>query len=109
MSLTDDMAEVLDLALPPNARKVLEAAEAGGWEPNGKGTSLVIRLDHPTDPDAVPFFVSWLLYTSPEGKRSWRFYNAAAANLQSMSFKDVLTYLADPTVIWPEFPEEETA
>jgi hypothetical protein len=109
VNLSDLAADELTGPLPPRVAKVLDTAAANGWVPNGKGITLCVRLDHPTDEDAVPFYVTWQLAISPEGKRSWRFWNAGAANFQPLNYSDVLTYLADPSVIWPELPTEETA
>jgi mannose/cellobiose epimerase-like protein (N-acyl-D-glucosamine 2-epimerase family) len=94
--------------LPANARKVVEAAESHGWELNGKGASFCLRLDHPSDDLAVPFYITWQVGETAKGALSFRYMSAATATLQPLSAGDVLEYLADPTLIHGD-EDEETA
>jgi hypothetical protein len=82
------------------AMKMLDQAEELGWT-ESPFVSLVIRL---TREDAIPFFARWDLAVSKEGKRSWRFQGARAANGQPLNFNDIKVYLNDPDVIHPEMP-----
>lgn len=104
MSIFDALKDELD-GEPTASRaiKILEEARDLGWTEN-PFASLVIRL---TRPDAKPFFARWDLSPNPEtGKRSWRFKHAWASNGQPLAFGDIKEYLADPTVIEPEMPDE---
>jgi hypothetical protein len=102
MDASDITSEVTG-PLPPNVVKVLERAEELGWFQN-PFTSLVVRLSRD---DAEPFYARWDMYVSPEGKRSWRFKHARAKNAQPLNYKDIFTYLEDPSVIYPEPPTED--
>lgn len=90
---------------PSNAKalKVLALAKENGWHEN-PFTSLVIRLDKE---GAEPFFCRWDLAVGTNGKPSWRFQGARASNGQPLNYNDVLVYLTDPSVIYPEAPGEE--
>ena len=90
--------------IPPRVLRLLEAAEAEGWQESKAGTTVVMRLCKPDDIAALPFYVSWLLDLK-DGKRAWRFQGARAANGQPLAWNDIKTYLNDPTVIYPEPPE----
>lgn len=90
----------------PRVRKVLERAEEHGWAENPY-VSVVVRLAKPGDPVAQPFFMKWILKRNAKGNPSWLFDSARAANGQPLNYRDCLVYLADPTVIYPEPPEEE--
>lgn len=112
MSETSELTESALDQLPARIIKVLEAADEQGWT-QGK-VSLCVRLSKPDDiPDragvvALPFYVTWTLDGfTPKGKPSWHFAGAAAKNLQQLSEGDVLTYLEDPSVIYPEAPAED--
>lgn len=101
-----ELAEEVTGVLGANVRKVLAAAADNGWALHGSGATFCIRLDHPSDDLAVPVFVTWQLAPSEKtGKLSWRFMSAGTATLHQLNSKDVLTYLADPTVIYPEASE----
>jgi hypothetical protein len=98
----------------PRMLKVLAEAEEQGWT-QGR-ISVCVRLSKPEDkPDragnvALPFYATWeLVGWTPTGKPSWRFLNAAASNLQPLSEGDILTYLADPEVIHPDWEGEDDA
>ena len=106
-SLADLAQEELEAELPKTVERVLKTAQENGWVLNGKGMTMVIRLDKPDDPDAVPFYCSWQLVIAKDGQRRWQFTGAAAANWQPLTFHDVFTYLKDPSVIWPEEITEE--
>lgn len=88
--------------MPPNARKLLRIAEEEGWQ---IGTvSLVARINRE---DAQPFYASWHM---KEGK--WSFYGCRALSpvgqgLVKLNIRDAFVYLQDPTVIYPEDPQEE--
>lgn len=101
MNLTD-LSEALESPLPPTVVRVLDKAEELGWFQNSH-TSLVVRLSRD---DALPFFARWDMVVSPEGKRSWRFVHAWAKNAQPLSYNDIMIYLDDPSVIYPEPPGE---
>lgn len=47
-------------------------------------------------------YISWQVGETAAGKLSFRFMSAATATLQPLSPGDVLEYLADPTVAYPE-------
>lgn len=101
------MADPWGLSLdqpPARVLKVLEAAEASGWQLGPTGTTLVARLYRP-DHEGLPFFARWDLVSTGEGKRSWRFHGAMAANGQRLNYRDIFTYLDDPSVIYPEDPD----
>lgn len=71
--------------------------------------SGVIVTPEPEEPPALPFFATWLLKGwTKGGKGSWSFDCARASNGQALSEDDILTYLNDPSVIYPEPPEGET-
>jgi len=108
---TDDVAEILDEPLPVRVRKVLDTAVEYDWCHNPV-VSLTIRLTrlgddvrHPAEMPALPFFATWTLDTRGD-KRSWRFAGARAKNGQALSYGDIFTYLEDPSVIYPEPPED---
>lgn len=82
------------------AMKILDQAAGLGWTEN-PFVSLVIRL---TREDAIPFYARWDLTVTGEGKRSWRFQGARAANGQALNYNDIKIYLQDPDVILPEPP-----
>ena len=83
--------------------KLLDEAKELGWTEN-PFVSLVVRL---TRDDAKPFYARWEMGFNPEtGKRSWRFAKAFASNTQPLAFGDIKTYLEDPSVIFPEPPDE---
>ncbi len=112
MTLTSDLADLLDDPLPARVRKVLDVAEAEGWQENPV-VSLTVRLAKPDDtpkrpaePPALPFYATWVL-DRKDGKHSWRFQNARAKNGQALNYGDVLIYLQDTSVIYPEEPEGE--
>jgi hypothetical protein len=86
---------------------VIKAAEENGWQLNGKGATFALRLDHPTDELAVPFYICWQVGETAKGALSFRYMSAATATLQPLSAGDALEYLADPTVIYPEEAVEE--
>lgn len=96
-------AEVEGEPSAARALKVLTAAKENGWTENPYA-SLVLRL---TRDDGLPFFCGWDLSFDPaSGKRSWRFRGGRASNGQALNYQDVFTYLADPSVIHPEMPDE---
>jgi hypothetical protein len=99
-----DIIQELEGPLPPRVLKVLAAAECGGWTENPY-VSLAVRYTHP---EGQPFFARWDLFVSGEGKHSWRFAGARANNGQSLNYNDILTYLGDPSVIYPEPPADTT-
>jgi hypothetical protein len=108
MSSSELAQEALD---NPTSRmlKVLAAAEEEGWTVGR--ISLAVRLSGPDDkPDrigevALPFYAIWeLTGWTPKGRPSWHFLNARAKNGQPLSEGDILTYLEDPSVIYPEPP-----
>lgn len=82
------------------AMKILDQAAELGWTEN-PFVSLVIRL---TREDALPFYARWDLSVTSEGKRSWRFQGARAANGQALNYNDIKIYLQDPDVIQPDMP-----
>jgi hypothetical protein len=95
-----EVVEALDNPTP-RMLKVLVEAEEKGWT-KGRVT-VCIRLDKPEDDNACPFYATWeMAGWTPKGRPSWRFVSAASANLQPLSEADILTYLNDPAVIWPE-------
>jgi hypothetical protein len=96
--------EVLNDPSAAKALKVLARAKELGWHENPY-TSLVIRLGKE---GAEPFFARWDLGVTSSGKPSWRFQGARAANGQALNYNDVLIYLEDPDVIYPEPPEDDT-
>jgi hypothetical protein len=87
--------------MPPNARKLLRIAEEEGWQ---IGTvSLVARINRE---GAQPFYASWHL---KEGKWSFaqcRALSPVGQGLVKLTIRDAFVYLQDPTVIYPEDPEE---
>jgi hypothetical protein len=103
----DELDQVVLGPLPPRVVKLLKSAVDNGWEANAPGITFRVRLTKPDDDLALPFFIGWDLYLNPEtAKWSWRFSGARAKNGQPMNFNDVFTYLEDPSVIYPEPPEE---
>lgn len=98
----------LESVLSARVRKVLETAEEHGWHENPT-VSVVVRLAKPEDKLARPFFMSWHLSRTPEGKRSWRFAGARASNGQPLGYNDCLVYLQDPAVIYPVNPDENAS
>lgn len=106
MSYTDVVQEDAESAITPQVRKILEAAEVHGWSENPV-TTLVIRLNKPSDPLAKPCYLRWdLAGRTKTGKPSWHFHGARAANGQPLNLGDALLYLEDPSVIYPEPPKE---
>lgn len=106
MSYTDVVPEDLDSALTSRVRKILDTAEANGWQPSYH--SFAVRFSKPDDPLARPWFARWDLHKSPDGKRSWRFAGARASNGQALGYSDVLVYIQDSSVIYPEPPGSGT-
>jgi hypothetical protein len=103
MEIFDVLAD--ELAGEPSAARavsILETAKDLGWTEN-PSCSFVIRL---TRDDAKPFYARWDLGVSETGKKSWRFQGARAINGQPLAFGDIKTYLEDPSVIYPEPPDE---
>jgi len=87
--------------MPPNAKKLLRIAEEEGWQIGV--VSLVARINRP---DAQPFYASWHF---KHGK--WAFHECRALSpighgLVKLNIRDAFIYLQDPTVIYPEDPEE---
>ena len=107
MALTGDQIidEVgLDASVSPRILKILNVAEEEGWMLN-PFVSLAVRL---TREDAEPFYATWhLVPTDSKSGKSWRFQKAYARNGQPLSYDDILTYLRDPTVIYPEPPDDD--
>lgn len=103
LGIHDDIVKML----PAPVRKVLAVAGETGWELNGKGLSISLRLDHPTDDLGVPVYITWQLGTTPGGKVSCRFMSSGTATLQPLSVDDFMEYLRDPTIIYPEAKELE--
>lgn len=101
------LGEMLNGLLPPKLAAVIDTAYEYGWE--GSHHSFTVRYSHPDAPLARPFFASWDLTKTEGRKPSWRFTGAFASNGQAMNLDDVLAYLKDPAIIWPEPPEEEGA
>lgn len=99
----DDLKQEVQGPLPPRIDKLLDLAEQEGWFQNSH-TSLVVRLSRE---DAVPFFARWDMIVREDGRRSWRFVHAWAKNTQPLSYSDISIYLKDPSVIYPEPPEED--
>lgn len=95
--------ESLSAPSAANAIKLLAKAKELGWHEN-PFTSLVVRL---SKDDAEPFFIRWDLAVGSSGKPSWRFAGARAANGQPLNYRDAVLYLEDPSIIYPEPPEEE--
>ena len=88
---------------PARAIKILDQARDLGWREN-PFCSFAVRLERG---DGLPFYAVWHLSHNPEtGKRSWRFASARAQNGQPLTFGDIKTYLEDPSVIYPEPPDE---
>ena len=106
--IADFAAGMSEAELPATARRVLKAAQENGWVLNGRGLTMVMRLDKPDDEQAVPFYATWQYTFDAAGKGSWRFVNANAANWQPLTFHDVFTVLKDPGRIWPEDNQEGT-
>lgn len=99
-SIGELLDEVLEEDPAPRASKVLDYALEHGWRLHGLGGSFVMRLNRD---DAEPFFASWKIEVDPEtGKKSWRFAGAKARNGQALAYGDIITYLDDPSVIYPE-------
>lgn len=103
-------AEALDNPTK-RALKVIDTAEELGW--TAGRISLSVRLSKPDDkPEprdqavALPFYATWELRGwTPTGKPSWTYLGARAKNSQPLSEGDILAYLADPSLIYPEPPE----
>lgn len=95
--LLDDVAAELPLPV----RKVLRAAEDHGWKLNPPGLTLALRLNHPEDILAQPVYITWQVGRTPTGKLSMKHYSCGTQGLQPLSGKDLLEYLADPSVIYP--------
>lgn len=94
----------LDPQVSPRILKVLDVAEAEGWMLN-PFVSLAVRL---TRDDAEPFYAVWHLVPSDsKAGRSWKFAKAYAKNGQPLAYEDILIYLKDPSVIYPEPPDED--
>jgi len=104
MDILDAIADELNgEPTPSRAVSILETAKELGWREN-PFCSFVIRL---TRDDALPFYARWDLSVHPEtGKRSWRFAKAYASNGQALAYGDIKTYLNDPSVIYPDPPDE---
>ena len=105
MSDLADLCEELTKDLSPAIRRVIDAAVENGWELNKPGMTLCLRLNHPSDELAMPVYVSWVVGRTAKGKLSFRFDSCCTSGLDSLSGADLLEYLADPTVVYPE-PEE---
>jgi hypothetical protein len=104
MDIFDVLADELNgEPTPARAVSILETAKELGWREN-PFCSFVVRL---TRDDGLPFYARWDMGFNPEtGKRSWRFQGARAINGQPLAYGDIKTYLADPSVIYPEPPDE---
>lgn len=89
------------MILPGAITKVLEAAEAEGWQFHGKGASIAFRLDKEGDELALPLYLTWQIGKTPGGKVSFRAGNAGTPIMAPMSVADAIEYMADPTLIWP--------
>lgn len=86
--------------IPPNARKLLRIAEEEEWQIGP--VSLVARLHKE---GAQPFFARWDL---KEGRWSFaqcRALSPVGEGLVKLKISDAFIYLQDPTVIYPEDPE----
>lgn len=94
--------------MPTSMRKLLRAAEDNGWDLNGKGLTLCLRLDKPEDEMAMPLYVTYQLGKTTTGKVSARFMSAGTATLKRLGPKDVLAVIADPTLAHEPWEYEET-
>jgi hypothetical protein len=111
--MTTELTEEALTHPTPRMHKVLQAAEEMGWTV-GK-VSLAVRLSKPDDKAeprsgavALPFYATWeLTGWTQKGKPSWHFLGARAKNGQPLSEGDIMAYLEDPSVIYPEPPSEE--
>lgn len=91
-----------DDASAARAVKLLRLAIELGWTENPY-TSLVVRLKHP---DGEPMFARWDMAIGANGKASWRFKGARAANGQPLTLNDAFAVLEHPELIYPEPPAD---
>lgn len=103
MTELEGILEDLGAELPPNVRKTLQAAIEHGWELNKPGMTIALRLNHPVLADAYPVYISWILGRTPKGALSWKFGSCGTRSLIPLNGADLLVYLADPTVVLPDF------
>jgi hypothetical protein len=103
--LADLIADVSN-NLSPAIRKILDAAVENGWELAKPGMTLCLRLDNPADELALPVYACWVVGRSPSGKMSFRFSSSATSGLNPLSGADLVEYLKDPTVVYPDPPEK---
>lgn len=101
------MAEAVSLALdedkmPPNARKLLRIAEEEGWQLGP--ITLVARLNRE---GAQPFYARWDLKDQRWSFAQCRALSPVGQGLVKLTIRDAFVYLTDPSVIYPEDPQEE--
>lgn len=106
MSELIEILEALKAELPSSVRKTLETADENGWQLNKPGMTLALRLNHPTDELAMPCYISWQVALTAAGKPSMRFVSAGTRGLHSLKGKELLEYLADPTIVYPDDSDE---
>ena len=107
MSDLSDLAEEVAKDLPFQVRKTIDTAIEAGWQLNGPGMTLALRLNHPTDDLAQPVYITWVVGRTPKGNLSFRFDSCGTRGLVPLSGADLLEYLDDPTVIYPTDAEIE--
>lgn len=91
--------------LPAGVKKIIDAAESEGWELNGKGVTLAIRLDR-GEPWDLPAYVCWQVGVTPTGKVSFTSGKGGTMN-QPLTATEMIDYLSDPTVVYPVQAHDE--
>lgn len=103
--MKETVTEILEGPLPPKVAALLDKMDEFGWEPGAM--SFVIRAKHPDSDLARPFYAGWNIVQVEGRKASWRFTGAWASNCQALNLNDLMEYMEDPAVIWPEPPDGE--
>ncbi len=88
--------------LPPAVQRTIDAAAEHGWELGGPGLTFTVQFVKPSDPLALPVYASWAVGRSDSGKLSFRFQSSGTSGLQPLNSRDLIAYLQDPTVVYPD-------
>jgi hypothetical protein len=88
--------------LPPAIQRCLDAAGERGWELTGPGLTFTVQFEKPSDPMALPVYGAWTVGRTDSGKLSYRFQSSGTSGLHPLNSKDLIAYLEDPTVVYPD-------
>jgi hypothetical protein len=86
---------------------MLDVAASEGWDLGGPGLTFTVQFVKPSDPLALPVYASWTVGRADSGKLSFRFQSSGTSGLHPLNSKDLIAYLEDPTVVYPDAHSDE--